>query len=52
MFKIMSEFLHSLALEPTATALAVLRMMISRFIFLDCRESRVFFPWLWVSLIR
>ena len=40
------------ALQPTATALAVLRTMIGRFIFLGCRESREFFPWLWLSLVR
>jgi hypothetical protein len=39
-------------LQPTATALAVLRMMISRFIFLGCRESWEFFPWLRLSFLR
>jgi hypothetical protein len=46
------EFSHSLALHPTATAVAVLRTMICRFIFLGCRESREIFPWLWVSFFR
>ena len=40
------------ALHPTATAPPVLRMRFWRFIFLGCRKSREFFPWLWVSLIR
>jgi hypothetical protein len=31
------------ALEPTATALAVLRMRFSRFIFFGCRESQPVF---------
>ena len=40
------------ALQPTATALAVLRTMISRFIFWGFCSPQPRSSWLWLSLIR